>query len=132
MGSAMGKPLSMDVRERVIEAIDGGMSRRSAAARYKIAPSTAIRWDNARRRTGSFEPKVQGGDMRSQRIEDHADVIHAALEETPDLTLAELCEHLSERGVASSTSSLWRFLQRHGITRKKRPVTPSSRTARTS
>jgi len=111
----MGKPLSMDLRERVIEAIDGGMSRRGAAARYGIAPSTAIRWDNERRKTGSFGPKRQGCDMRSQRIEAHADVIHGALEETPDITLAELCKRLSERGVASSTSSLWRFFQRHGI-----------------
>jgi transposase len=127
----MGKPLSMDLRERVIEAIDGGMSRRGAAARYGIAPSTAIRWDNERRTTGSFAPKRQGGDMRSRRIEAHAEVIHAALEETPDITLAELCQRLSERGIAASTSSLWRFFQRHAITRKKRPDTPSSRIART-
>jgi transposase len=127
----MGKPLSMDLRERVIEAIDGGMSRRGAAARYGIAPSTAIRWDNERRTTGSFAPKRQGGDMRSRRIEAHAEVIHAALEETPDITLAELCQRLSERGIAASTSSLWRFFQRHAITRKKRPGTPSSRIART-
>lgn len=128
----MGKPLSMDLRERVIEAIDGGMSRRGAAARYGIAPSTAIRWDNERRTTGSFAPKRQGGDMRSQRIEAHAEVIHAALEETPDITLGELCAHLSEKGIASSTSSLWRFFRRHAITRKKRPATPSSRIVRTS
>ncbi|MDF0603985.1 helix-turn-helix domain-containing protein, partial [Psychromarinibacter sp. C21-152] len=74
----MGKPLSIDLRERVIEAIDGGMSRRGAAARYGIAPSTAIRWDNERRATGSFAPKRQGGDMRSKRLEAHAGVIHAA------------------------------------------------------
>ena len=52
MGAAIGKLLSMELGERVIEAIDGGMSRRGAAARYGIAPSTAIRWDNARRTTG--------------------------------------------------------------------------------
>lgn len=79
----MGKPLSMDLRERVIQAIDGGMCRRGAAARYGIAPSTAIRWDNERRTTGSFAPKRQGGDMRSQRIEANAGVIHAVLYETP-------------------------------------------------
>ena len=128
----MGKPLSMDLRERVISAIDGGLSRRAAAVRYGVAPSTAIRWDNERRTTGSFAPKPQGGDTRSRKIENNAAVIHAALEETPDMTLAELCRHLSERGVAASTSSLWRFFRRHGITRKKRPATLSSRIARTS
>ncbi|RBI71884.1 hypothetical protein DQW77_11155 [Roseovarius sp. TE539] len=62
----MGKPLSMDLRERVIAAIDTGRSRRAAAAQYGVAPSTAIRWDNERRSTGSFAPKPQGGDMRSR------------------------------------------------------------------
>jgi transposase len=128
----MGKPLSMDLRERLIEAIDAGLSRRAAAARYGVAPSTAIRWDIERRSTGSFAPKPQGGDMRSRRIEANARVIHAALEETPDITLAEFCKQLSERGIAASTSSLWRFFRRHGITRKKRPGTPSNRIARTS
>ena len=128
----MGKPLSMDLRERVIAAIDAGLSRRAAAARYGIAPSTAIRWDIERRSTGFFAPKPQGGDMRSRKLEGHAEVIHAALEETPDMTLAELCVHLSGRGVSASSSSLWRFFRRHGISRKKRPATPSNRIARTS
>lgn len=128
----MGKPLSMDLRERVIAAIDAGKSRRAAAARYGVAPSTAIRWDNERRITGCFAPKPQGGDTRSRKIEANAEVIHTALEETPDMTLAELCKHLSEHGIPASTSSLWRFFRRHGITRKKRPAMPSSRIARTS
>ena len=70
--------------------------------------------------------------MRSKKIEANAGVIHAALEETPDLTLSELCRHLAERSVAASTSSLWRFFRRHGITRKKRPAMLSNRIARTS
>lgn len=128
----MGKPLSMDLRERVVAAIDAGLSRRAAAARYGVAPSTAIRWDNERRITGSFAPKPQGGDTRSRKIEANVEVIHTALEETPDMTLAELCKHLSEHGIAASTSSLWRFFRRREITRKKRPAMPSSRIARTS
>ena len=128
----MGKPLSMDLRTRVIAAIDEGLSRRKAADRFGVAPSTAIRWDTERRLTGTFAPKPQGGDTRSRRIEAHAGLINAALEETPDMTLAELCGHLASHGVASSTSSLSRFFQRHGISLKKRPVTRSSRTVPTS
>jgi len=104
----------------MIGAIDAGLSRRTAAAQYEVAPSTAIRWDNERRATGSFAPKSQGGDMRSRKIEANAGVIHDALEETPDITLAELCIRLSERGIAASTSLLWRFLRRHGIHAEKR------------
>ena len=36
---------SSDLRERVINAVDGGMSCRSAAKQFGIAASTAIKWD---------------------------------------------------------------------------------------
>ena len=128
----MGKPLSMDLRDRVIEAIDNGMSRRAAALRYGVSAASAIRWDIARRATGSYAPKAQGGDQRSHRIEAHAALIRAALEETPDITLAELRAYLAQRGVAASITALWRFFKRHGITRKKRPGMRSSRIVQTS
>ena len=65
----MGQPLSMDLRTRLLAAIDAGMSCRSAAVRFGVAPSTAIRWQAQRRTTGSFAPKPQGGDTRSRRVE---------------------------------------------------------------
>ena len=41
----MVRPYSMDLRERlVLAAIDDGMSCRSAAVRFGVAPSTTIRW----------------------------------------------------------------------------------------
>jgi transposase len=57
----MGQPLSLDLRSRLLAAIDGGMSRRAAAARFGVAPSTAIRWQSQRTATGSFAPKPQRG-----------------------------------------------------------------------
>jgi transposase len=67
----MGQPLSMDLRSRVLAAVDAGMSCRSEAARFGIAPSTAIRWQAQRRATGSFAPKPQGGDTRSRQVEEY-------------------------------------------------------------
>ena len=128
----MGKPLSMDLRARALAAVDGGMSRRSAAGRFGVSVSSVIRWDSARRGTGGFAPKPQGGDMRSRRIEAQRAVVMAAFEEERDQSLEELCARLAERGVAASTSALSRFFQRHGLTRKKRPGMPSSRTGPTS
>ena len=66
----MGQPLSMDLRKRLLAAIDEGMSCRAAAARFGVAPSTAIRWQDQRRTTGSFAAKPQGGDMRSRQVEE--------------------------------------------------------------
>ena len=69
----MTKPLSSDLRERLIEAVAGGMSRRAAADRFGIAASTAVKWVRRWRDTGSKAPRPQGGDKRSDRIEAHAE-----------------------------------------------------------
>ena len=92
----MAKPLSNDIRERLISAVEGGMSRRSAAMRFGIAASTTIKWVDRWRRTGHVRPRRQGGDHRSRRIEVHAGEILALIDETPDITLAEIAEHLNE------------------------------------
>ena len=128
----MGKPLSMDLRARALDAVDAGMSRRAAAGRFGVSVSSVIRWDAQRRATGSFEPKSQGGDMRSRRLEArHAEVM-AAFDEERDQSLEELRGRLAERAITASTSALSRFFQRHGMTRKKRPNMRSSRTVQTS
>ena len=116
----MTRPLSDDLRRRVVAAVDDGMSRREAARRFGIAPSTAIKWVWAWRLTGSYRPRAQGGDRRSHRIEARAGVVLALLEETPDMTLAEIAAHLeSEHGLRVSQSTVWRFFHRRGITFKK-------------
>lgn len=128
----MGQPLSMDLRSRLLAAIDGGMSRRAAAARFGVAPSTAIRWQARRMATGSFAPKHQGGDMRSRRIEERRNEVLALWGAQQDITLDELRVALASIDLSVANSTLHRFFARHGITRKKRPGTRSSRTGPTS
>jgi transposase len=128
----MGLGLSMDLRRRVVAAIDDeGMSCRRAAARFGVAPSTAIRWRARARETGSPAPKPQGRDKLSHRIEAHAGFILGLWEERRDITLVEIQRRLAERGTPVGIGTVHRFFERHGITRKKRPGTRSSRTART-
>jgi transposase len=128
----MGQPLSMDLRFRLLAAIDGGMSCRAAAARFGVAPSTAIRWQAQRRDTGDFAPKPQGGDMRSRRVEERAGDILAVWEGRKDISLEELRLALIEMGLTISVAGLHRFFVRRGMTRKKRLAMQSSRTALTS
>jgi transposase len=114
------RPLSNDLRHRVTSAVDGGMTRRAAAERFGVAASTAVRWVHQWRQTGSVEPRSQGGDKRSHRIEAHAEEILTLVEETPDLTLAEIAAHLEQaHGLRVAQSTVWRFFRRHGITVKK-------------
>ncbi len=125
----MGKPLSMDLRSRALAAVDEGMSCRAAARRFGVAAVTVIRWHDQRRITGGYAAKAQGGDTRLRRIEAHAPTILALHEARRDITLDELRRELGQAGVAVAISKLHRFFARHGITRKKRPATRSSRTA---
>jgi len=124
----MARSLSVDLRQRVVGAIAGGLSCRAAAQRFGVSASSAIRWRAQERREGDVTPKRQGGDRHSQRIEAHAELILTAVAAKSDMTLAELREHLRERGVVVA---LWRFFKRRKITRKKRRRTlPNSAAAR--
>ena len=96
------------------------MSWRGAAKRFGIAPSTAIKWVDAWRRTHSCRPGRRGGDRRLQRIEARAAAVLSLIEETPDMTLAEIATHLEDRhGLRASQSTVWRFFHRRGVTFKK-------------
>jgi transposase len=117
----MAKPLSSDLRLRIIRAVvDEGMSCRGAASRFGVAPSTAIELVSDWRSTGACEARVQGGDRRSARIEGHAAEILALVEATPDITLAEIADHLfNAHGERFVPSVVWRFFDRRNITFKK-------------
>jgi transposase len=116
----MAKSLSEDLRARVIAAVDGGLSRRAAAARFGVAAASAVRWVREWRETGALRAKRQGGDRRSHRIEAYRDIILAAIEVQVDMTLVELTDLLREKhGVSFAASTIWRFLDRHAVTVKK-------------
>jgi transposase len=113
--------LSRDIREKVVKAIAGGMSRRQAAARFDIGPATAVRWAKRVETTGEVAPLKMGGDRGSRRIEAHADFILAQIKAKPDMTIMELREKIRERhGLGFGYGTVWRFFARHRITRKKK------------
>ena len=116
----MSKALSVDLRIRVLAAVDGGASHREAAERYGVSPASVSRWRNLQIRHGNVRPGPLGGDRSSHRIEAHADLIMAWLAEHRDGTLFELRDALAAQGLIASKSSLHRFLVRHNKTRKKR------------
>jgi transposase len=121
----MPKSLSGDLRERVIEAVQAGASRREAAERFEISASSAVKWLQRWRDDGVCAPKPRGG-SRSV-LEDYTERIIALIDEQPDRTLDELLAAMHRRRIPGSRSALWRFLDRHDITFKKKPA--GSRTA---
>ena len=67
----MTKPLSNDLRERLIEAVAAGMSRRAAADRFGVAASTAVKWARRWRETGAGAA-ASGWRQAPERIEAQA------------------------------------------------------------
>ena len=128
----MAQYLSEDLRIRVIRAVEGGLSRNAAARHFGVSIASAVRWMDEYLRTGRTAPKSRGGDRRSGRIEAQADFLMDAIEETPDITLAELQDRLiEERGETFAVSTIHGFFHRHGVSYKKRRLMPANRNART-
>ena len=127
-GWAMPKSYSGDLRERVIEAVEAGASRREAGDRFEISASSSIRWLQRWHETGSAAPKPRGGSI--SRLEAVAEKVLTLIDEQPDLTLVETVAELRRRRIRTSRSSLWRFLDRHGITLKKKPASRGTAASR--
>ena len=116
----MARALSGDLRGRVVEAVNDGLSRHEAAERFGVSVASAVRWVSAWRRTGQVAAQRQGGDRRSRRIEAVGETILSALKAKVDLSLDELVGLLWRRhGERFARSTVWRFLDRHAMTVKK-------------
>ena len=117
----MARPLSNDLRERVVTAILNGESCRSAALRFGVAVSSAVKWMQRHRVTGSVAPGKMGG-HRKPILNAHRAFIVARLEQTSHLTLHGLKDELAARGVIVSHNAVWLFLRREGLRFKKNAV----------
>lgn len=114
----MPKSYSCDLRERVIEAVETGASRREAAERFEVSVSSAVKWLQRWRGRRIAAAKPRGGSVSP--LEEFTAEILALIAEHSDLTLVETVAELRKRRIKTSRSSLWRFLDRHDITLKKK------------
>jgi putative transposase len=114
----MVRPYSTDLRERLVAAVEAGESRRSAARRFGVSASVAVKWVQRVRQTGSVAPDKVGG-RRRPALENEREWVLARIAEKPDLTLRALAAELSERGVKAGQYAVWSFFKREGLTFKK-------------
>lgn len=127
----MGKPYSLDLRERVVASLESGLSTNEAGRRFSVSKAAAGAWGRRKRSQGDVRPAKQGRPKGSV-LDPHADFILGALREKPDTTLVEMVERLAaERDVKVVWTAVWKFLDRHGQTHKKRLRMPASRSAPT-
>ena len=117
----MVKPYSNDLRERVVRAIECGETCRAVADRFGVSVSSAVKWSQRYRATGSVAPAQMGG-YRRRVLDAHRDFITERVSQTPHVTLHNLQQDLAARGVDVSHDTVWRFLRREGLSFKKKPA----------
>jgi len=119
----MTAPISNDLRERVVGAIEAGESCRSVAARFGVAISSAVKWSQRYRANGSVAPGKMGG-HRKRVLEPHRAFIVERINQTPHLSLHGLKDELAARAVKVSHDTAWHFLRREGLRFKKNDGCP--------
>lgn len=115
----MVRPYSLDLRERVVAAVDGGQSCRIVAETFGVSVASVVKWSQRRRRTGSAAAKPMGG-KRPVLLAGQRAFILERIEAFPNILLRTLAAELAERGVVVSYGAVWTFVHREGMSFKKK------------
>jgi putative transposase len=126
----MAKPLSEDLRARVVMAIEGGATIPEAAEQCRVSISSVGRFLKLHRETGSVRSAKFGG-YKDFTLAGHEDLVRQLVAEQPDVTLAELKARLAKKKITVGKSSISRFLHHLKLSFKKKAFGRPSRTART-
>ncbi len=121
----MARAYSQDLRERVIGASEAGLPARHAAQRFGVGLATAIVWVHRARETGERTARPQG-QPRHCKLDPHGAYLQGLIDAECDITLAEMpAKLLEEHGLKAAIGTLWKFLDRRGLTVKKRMARPA-------
>jgi putative transposase len=93
----------LDLRKRIVAAVEGGLSRRAAAGRVAVSESCAIKLVRHWKRTGSVAPAQIGGYKRCA-LAYHEALVRSLVAARNDQTLGELREQLAAAGIVVSRS----------------------------
>lgn len=121
----MAKPISVDLRERVVRAYEaGGATLSEVASRFEVSRGSLVVWLRQKRERGTLEPLPHSGGNPTQKLfAVHEEALLRYLQEQSDLTNPELVERLVlEFGpeVRVDPSQISRVLERANLTRKKK------------
>jgi transposase len=127
----MARAYSLDLRQRVVMAIEEGLSSREAARRFAIGIATAGAWHRLWRRTGDVQPGRQGK-PKGSKLDAHEEFVLGLVESQKDISLEEIAARLREDcGVLVCPATIWYFLDKRSITFKKRQGMRANNNART-
>jgi transposase len=122
---------SMDLRERVVAAVDGGMTQEQAAVTFQVSVNTVGRYLTRRRRTGSLAPTAQRHGPLPQKKQQLQAWLPDRLDAAADATLAEhVSAFANQRGVVVSAATMSRAIATLPVEDPAQAVTPSGRARR--
>ena len=111
---------SPDLRERIVRAVERGMSRAETARRFSVSERTVRRYLTRQATTGSLAPTAYRRGPAPAIPAEQEPALLAQLRAHPDATLEAHCAMWArEQGRAVSTSTMCRAQQRVGWTVKK-------------
>lgn len=124
MGGLAMEAYSIDLRKRILEDSDGGLSTDAAAAKYRVSPAWVRRLKQRRRETGEIAARSSRPKSTKKLLTEHGETLRRLVRESPDATLEELRVQLP---VAVGLTTLWRALEELKLSFKKKSCTPPSK-----
>ena len=113
------RPLSEDLRQRIIEARAKGAGTGEVCQRFGVSRKSVERFWNQHQASGHCRPKQIGG-YRTSRLKKHEKQLRRWIAQQADLTLVELQQRcLKQLGVQIGLTALWHRLDRLGLSYKK-------------
>ena len=113
------RPLSEDLRQRIIEARAKGAGTGEVCQRFSVSRKSVERFWNQQRTSGHCRPKQIGG-YRKSRLKPHEKQLRRWIAQQADLTLVELQQRCQkELDVQIGLTALWHRLDRLGLSYKK-------------
>lgn len=115
----MVRPYSLDLRERVVAAMDSGQSCRAVAETFGVSVASVVKWSQRFRNTGSAAAKPMGG-RRPVLLAGQRAFILDRIDQVPNISLRALAAELEDRGIVVSYGAVWTFVHREGLSFKKK------------
>lgn len=125
----MKKPISLDLRERIVAAYVGKEgTREEVAKRFKVSVGMVKKLLAQKGRTGDLRPRYRFCGRKARVEPEHGKSMRQLVEREPDLTLEEIKQRL---GLGCTIGAIHWVLSRLGLTYKKRRSMRLSKTGPT-
>jgi transposase len=117
------KPYPVDLRQRIVEAVDQRLGTiEEIASIFQVHSSYIYKLLRQRRERHDLAPLPHGGGASAKLEAEERRVLVELVAAQPDATLDELRQGIAQRKrVRVSRSTVWRWLADLALTRKKRP-----------